>query len=273
MSPCLLAVTPHEFELKPFSHITVKLICFAPRMRGKSFPRKSASPGGFSAIPASTIIVVHTRSDAESPVLPPLAKIDSILLGDDRFHAKVCHFPTLGRFHPLLQARREGWTGGQMAELLMNSAIPSEGSMRASWPKLPNRRCANLALRPIPAKTPAGQQPCAAHQRRCMLGSSLKVRKPTKDSPRGSPWPQRKNLGTPPSVCHRPNGRRKETASRLPYPQDKQRTRAAERPFLLFTKTRTRFRNSLTTSNTDMVPTRYAFRRTRHRRLRAHRGW
>ena len=29
-----------------------------------------------------------------------------------------------------------------MAELLMNSAIPSEGSMRTSWPRLRNRRCA-----------------------------------------------------------------------------------------------------------------------------------
>ena len=50
---------------------------------------------------------------------------------------------------------------------------------------------------------------------------------------------QAQQSGHPTSVCYRPNGRRKETASRLPYPQDKQRTRAAERPFLLFTKTRT----------------------------------
>ena len=46
-------------------------------------------------------------------------------------------------------------------------------------------------------------------------------------------------FGHPTSGCHRPNGRRKETASRLTHPQDKQRTRAAERPFLLFINTRT----------------------------------
>ena len=56
---------------------------------------------------------------------------------------------------------------------------------------------------------------------------------------------QAQQSGHPTSVCYRPNGRRKETASRLPYPQDKQRTRDLQNPFLLFTKTRTRFHNSL----------------------------
>ena len=32
---------------------------------------------------------------------------------------------------------------GEMAELLMNSAIPSEGSMRTSWPRLRNSYCMN----------------------------------------------------------------------------------------------------------------------------------
>ena len=49
--------------------------------------------------------------------------------------------------------------GGRMAELLMNSAIPSQGSMRASWTALRNGCCANLALGSVPAKTPTGQQP------------------------------------------------------------------------------------------------------------------
>ena len=51
-----------------------------------------------------------------------------------------------------------GGMNDQMAELLMNSAIPSEGSMRTSWPRLRNSYYANLALRSIPAKTTAGQQ-------------------------------------------------------------------------------------------------------------------
>ena len=33
--------------------------------------------------------------------------------------------------------------GSEMAELLMNSAIPSEGPMRTSWPALRNPCCAN----------------------------------------------------------------------------------------------------------------------------------
>ena len=49
-----------------------------------------------------------------------------------------------------------------MANFSVNSAIPSEGSMRTSWPRLRNSYYANLALRSIPAKTTAGQQPCAA---------------------------------------------------------------------------------------------------------------
>ena len=36
-----------------------------------------------------------------------------------------------------------GRIGGNMAELLMNSAIPSEGSMRTSCPALRNGYCAN----------------------------------------------------------------------------------------------------------------------------------
>ena len=47
---------------------------------------------------------------------------------------------------------------GEMADLIPNSAIPSEGSMRTSWPRLRNSYYANLALRSIPAKTTAGQQ-------------------------------------------------------------------------------------------------------------------
>ena len=43
----------------------------------------------------------------------------------------------------------------------------------------------------------------------------------------------------PHSVYHRPNGCRKETVSRLPYLQEKQLTRADERPFSMSTKTRT----------------------------------
>ena len=48
--------------------------------------------------------------------------------------------------------------GGRMAELLMKSAIPSEGTIRTSWPALRNPYCANPVLRSSPAKTPAGQQ-------------------------------------------------------------------------------------------------------------------
>ena len=42
------------------------------------------------------------------------------------------------------------------------------------------------------------------------------------------------------SVCHRPNGRRRENESRLgTHEGSKQRTKAFQRPLLLFTKTRT----------------------------------
>ena len=49
----------------------------------------------------------------------------------------------LGRSRRLPQARRWGRIVGTMAELLMNSAIPSEGSIRTSWPALRNGYWAN----------------------------------------------------------------------------------------------------------------------------------
>ena len=42
------------------------------------------------------------------------------------------------------QARHWGRVVVKMAELLMNSAIPSEGSMQTSWPALRNNCCAPL---------------------------------------------------------------------------------------------------------------------------------
>ena len=64
----------------------------------------------------------------------------------------------------------------------MNSAILSEGSMRTSWPRLRNSYYANLALRSIPAETTAGQQPCAAHQRRCRPVFRPEAENATQDS-------------------------------------------------------------------------------------------
>ena len=62
---------------------------------------------------------------------------------DGRLYPKVCHFsrprPELGATVSTALGRKVG----KMAELLMNSTIPSEGSMRASWPRLRNRGYAN----------------------------------------------------------------------------------------------------------------------------------
>ena len=78
------------------------------------------------------------------------------------FSVKSATFHAWGQGWARPQARQPGRIDGKMAELLMNSAIPSGGPMRTSWPKLRNSYYANLVLRSIPAKTPAGQQPCAA---------------------------------------------------------------------------------------------------------------
>ena len=40
----------------------------------------------------------------------------------------------------------------------------------------------------------------------CRLGSSPEAEEATQDSPRGPPWPQRKNSGHSLEVCHWPNG-------------------------------------------------------------------
>ena len=62
---------------------------------------------------------------------------------DGRLCHKVCHFPRPGRELGADASTALGRTAVKMAELLMNSAIPSEGSMRTSWPALRNPCCAN----------------------------------------------------------------------------------------------------------------------------------
>ena len=72
-------------------------------------------------------------------LLSHVPKVINIANGDNgRLYIKLCHF---SRPRPELGATLNtalGRTAGKMAELLMNSAIPSEGSMRTSWPRLRN---------------------------------------------------------------------------------------------------------------------------------------
>ena len=62
---------------------------------------------------------------------------------DGRFHSQVCHFSRLGPELDPAASTAFGRTEGKMGDLLMNSAMPSEGSMRTSWPALRNGCYAN----------------------------------------------------------------------------------------------------------------------------------
>ena len=63
-----------------------------------------------------------------------------------RVCAKVCHFSCPGPELGTTVSADLGRIAVRMAELLMNSAIPSEGSMRTSWPALRKPCCANLRV-------------------------------------------------------------------------------------------------------------------------------
>ena len=82
-----------------------------------------------------------------------------------------------------------------MAELLMKSAIPSEGPIRTSSPALRNLGCANLVLRSIPAKTPAGQKTPHNAQEPLYALFRPRGRNATKDSLRSFPCRQHAALG------------------------------------------------------------------------------
>ena len=60
------------------------------------------------------------------------------------FDVNSAIFRVLGRIQGGPVSTGLGPESRRMAELLMNSAIPSEGSMRTSWPGLRNLCCANL---------------------------------------------------------------------------------------------------------------------------------
>ena len=62
---------------------------------------------------------------------------------DVRVHRELCHFSRPGPASDATVSTALGRIVVKMAELLMNSAIPSEGSMRASWPRLRNSYYAN----------------------------------------------------------------------------------------------------------------------------------
>ena len=62
-------------------------------------------------------------------------------MSDFTYKSAIFRAPGRGLAPP--QARRWGRVGGKMAELLMKSAIPSEGPIRTSWPALRNPCCVN----------------------------------------------------------------------------------------------------------------------------------
>ena len=77
------------------------------------------------------------------------------------------------------------------------------------------------------------------------------------DSLRASPWPQRKDLGTLPAFAIGPTAVEEKTKTDCGTRKgNKQRTRALQRPWLLFTKTRIQFRNLLIIRRGKMVMTR-----------------
>ena len=77
------------------------------------------------------------------------------------------------------------------AEGKTNPAPADRGGYIKSW--LPDGGCLG---NPTNARTTP----------RCRLVSKPKAQNASEDSIRGPAWPQRKNLGHPPRVCHWPNG-------------------------------------------------------------------
>ena len=63
---------------------------------------------------------------------------------DGRFYIKLCHFSRPEAVTAAAASTALGRIAVKMADLLMNSAIPSEGSMRTSWPRLRNSGCASI---------------------------------------------------------------------------------------------------------------------------------
>ena len=80
------------------------------------------------------------------------------------------------------------------------------------------RRCGPFLPKPQPASNRV-----PLHQRRYRLVSILKAGNPSGLAKRLC-VSLAQGLGHPTNVCHRPNGRRRETESRLPYPQGNQAT-------------------------------------------------
>ena len=69
-------------------------------------------------------------------------RTDCLRMAD--FLPKSAIFRTLRSGSGVAVSTVQGRIVVRMAELLMNSAIPSEGSMQTSWPALRNSCCANL---------------------------------------------------------------------------------------------------------------------------------
>ena len=92
-----------------------------------------------------SIQVVLPRILLSSSAMIDLGRMDR--LAD--LAGKFAIFSALGRSWAPPQARRGGRPVVKMAELLMNSAIPSEGSTQTSWPALRNKRC---TFDPVPRR-------------------------------------------------------------------------------------------------------------------------
>ena len=72
------------------------------------------------------------KIDESAELVMSATRADSLAMADFRY--KSANFRPLTRCCAPRQARRRIQIVVNMAELLMNSAMPSEGSMRTSWP-------------------------------------------------------------------------------------------------------------------------------------------
>ena len=169
----------------------------------------SSKPGG--TVPPT---LEHGR------LLSHVPNVINIANGDNgRLYIKLCHFsrprPELGATLSTALVR----IVVEMAELLMNSAIPSEGPIRTSSPELRNPYCANPVLRSIPAKTPTGQQQHDAAPESLQARLWPRGRECHYGLAKGPSVPQRQHLWHLPGVCHWSNGRRKKPAMKdIPEP-------------------------------------------------------
>ena len=100
----------------------------------------SATFGGFCCgqyLAAITTTVAYGTGVGRTQLRNTAVKVNG------RLPFKLCHFSRLGTLQQMAVSTALGRVGGKMAELLMKSAISSEGSMRTSRAALRNGCCAN----------------------------------------------------------------------------------------------------------------------------------